>query len=93
MVDARGQFLCAWRAEVVAPGLRVHRAQPDHCTVVLSQPKRLDRAQPGQDTSCHRVIGLDEHRQHHPRSALVARDINQAGHHRFLSTLVTDEVR
>ncbi|CCH74922.1 hypothetical protein BN11_4970007 [Nostocoides australiense Ben110] len=92
LVDARGQFLCAWRAEVVAPDLRVHRAQPDYCAVVLSEPKRFDCSEPGQDASCHRVVGFDEHRQHHPRGAFVSRDITQAGRHRFLSALVTDEV-
>lgn len=87
-----------WRDYLSVPGAmnwpRVSTRCSNQALSVYPEQTEERRRSSGSDQEARvRVIGLDQHGQHHPRGALVARDITQAGHHRFLSALVTYEVR
>ncbi len=90
--DAHSHVLRLRCAETGAPDLRIHGAEAHHRSIALGEPERLDSSG-GARMWPVRIVGFDEHRQHHSRGLFVGRQFTQARPRRFLSAFVTDEVR
>lgn len=68
---------------MVTPDLRIHRVEATDLTVALGKPEHLQRPDPSRESARHRIVGFDEHGQHHARGALIVCDITQSSHQRF----------
>lgn len=69
-------------SEVSAPDLGINIAEARHRAVGLSKPQCLDAADRSEQAACHGVVRFNEHRERHPRGALVSCDLTQARHGR-----------
>ena len=79
--------------EVIAPDLHIHGVRTTDLAVVLGVAKYLRRPDTRQESARGRIVGIDEHRQHHARGAFVVRGITQGNHRWFLSAFVVEKVR